>query len=100
AEASRCGVELWIDAVPVRAETAVLCAVVGADPLALIGSGAMLITTADPQRTLAALREAGIAAVQIGVMRPTDRTLRRGQSTEPLFPPARDELWRILEQRR
>jgi len=100
AEASRCGVDLWVDAVPVRAETAALCAVVGADPLALIGSGAMLITTADPQRTLAALREAGIAAVQIGVMRAADRTLRRGETTEPLAPPERDELWRILERGR
>ncbi|HEV8338297.1 MAG TPA: AIR synthase family protein [bacterium] len=100
AEASRCGVDLWADAVPVRAETAALCAEVGADPLVLIGSGAMLIATASPQRTLAALREAGIAAVQIGEMRDDGRTLRRGASTEPLSPPERDELWRILEQRR
>ncbi len=99
AEASRCGVELWADAVPVRAETTALCAAVGADPLTLIGSGAMLIATAVPARTLAAFEEAGIAAVQIGEMQEEDRTLRRGERREPLSPPERDELWRILEQR-
>ncbi len=100
AEASGCGVALWADAVPVRAETAAICAAVGADPLALIGSGAMLITTADPQRTLGALREGGIAAAQVGTMRTSGRLLRRGEVEELLSPPERDELWRILERRR
>ncbi|MGH2452523.1 MAG: AIR synthase family protein [bacterium] len=99
AEASQCGVELWADAVPVRAETAAVCAALGADPLALIGSGAMLITTADPGRTLEALREGGIAAAPVGAMRAAGRALRRGEREEPLTPPARDELWRILERR-
>lgn len=100
AEASGCGLELWAEAVPLRAETAAICAAVGADPLALIGSGAMLITTADAQRTLEALRQAGIAAAQVGATRASGRVLRRGDVEEPLSPPDRDELWRILERRR
>lgn len=98
-EASGCGVELWADAVPVREETAAICAAVGVDPLALIGSGAMLITTADPRRTLDALRRGGIAVAQVGAMRTTGRVLRRRGVEEPLSPPARDELWRVLDQR-
>lgn len=99
AEASGCGVELWADAVPVRPETSAVCAAVGADPLALIGSGAMLIATADPQRTLEALAQAGIAAARVGTMRSSGRVLRRGKAEQPLSLPERDELWRILEQR-
>ncbi|MBI3975407.1 MAG: AIR synthase [Armatimonadetes bacterium] len=99
AEASGCGIELWADAVPVRPETAAVCAALGADPLGLIGSGAMLITTAAPPRTLAALRDAGIVATEVGAMRAAGRVLRRGSGEVPLAPPDRDELWRLLEAR-
>ncbi len=99
AEASGLGIELWADAVPIRPETAAICATLGADPLALIGSGAMLITTPAPEVTLGALDRAGIPSARVGVMRPDGRVLRRGDRTEPLVPAPRDELWRILDAR-
>lgn len=99
AEASGCGIELWADAVPVRPETAAVCAVLGADPLALIGSGAMLITTPVAERTLHALRQAGIPAAHVGTMRADGRIIRREDRETPLQPPPRDELWRILDVR-
>ena len=98
AEASGLGVEVWADAVPVRPETAAVCAALRVDPLLLIGSGAMLITTGSAEQTLTALRHAGIAAAQIGVMRAEGRVVRRGERTEALVPPPRDELWRVLEE--
>ncbi len=98
AEASGLGVEVWADAVPVRPETAAVCAALRADPLLLIGSGALFITTGDSHQTLTAVRQAGVAAAQVGVMRAEGRVVRRGERTEALVPAPRDELWRILEE--
>jgi hydrogenase expression/formation protein HypE len=71
--ATSSGVRLEIDrsAVPVREETAELCAAMDADPLSIFGSGALLATI--PEETsddiLAALEGAGIRASEIGVVR-------------------------------
>lgn len=98
AEAADLGIELWADAVPVLPETQAICAALDADPLALIGSGAMLITTPGPQGMLDALSTAGIPAGQVGVMTESERVQTRSGARLPLRPPSRDELWRILEQ--
>jgi hydrogenase maturation factor len=98
AEASGLGVTVRADAVPVRPETAAICAALGADPLLLIGSGALLVTTRDPEATLAALRAAGIPAAQIGVMQAGERVVQHGGRLRALAPAPRDELWRILEE--
>jgi len=98
AEASRTGIEVVADDVPVRPETAAICAALDVDPLALIGSGAMMIATPEPQRLLDALADARIPSARIGTIRPESCVLQRGGRTEVLRPPARDELWRILDK--
>lgn len=98
AEASGCGAELWIGQVPILPETAAICKALHLDPLALIGSGAMLIASANPKGTVAALTAAGIPAAEVGVVTDRDRVLIRPEGRIPLVPPLRDELWRILEQ--
>lgn len=97
AEASGVGVELWADAVPVRLETQVIADAAGVDPLRLISSGMMLIAAPDPERTAAALRDAGIPVAQIGRFTAGDRTLARGGAVEPLVAPERDALWDAIE---
>lgn len=97
AEASDIGIELWADRVPVRSETAAICKVLEIDPLALIGSGALLIAAAHPERLLEALGAAGIDAAQIGTIRSEGRVVRRNGREAPLLPPERDELWRVLD---
>jgi len=97
AEASGCGVRLDADAVPVAPETRAICAALGADPLALISGGAMLIAVPDPGPLQAELHLAGIPSAEIGILTGAERVvLRRGRSS-PLVPPDRDELWRLLE---
>ncbi|MGH2426202.1 MAG: AIR synthase family protein [bacterium] len=98
AEAAGIGVELWADQVPVHSETQTICRALEIDPLALIGSGAMLITTPEKNTVMAALREAGIPVNQIGVMTPRQRVVLRGGARSVLEPPDRDELWRVLER--
>jgi hydrogenase expression/formation protein HypE len=97
AEAAGIGIELWEDAVPVLPETAAICNALGANPLALIGSGAMLIATRTPQRTAESLEGNGIPVAEIGKMTDSGRTIRRPSGVTELAPPDRDELWRILE---
>jgi hydrogenase expression/formation protein HypE len=56
------------DAVRVREETRAVCEAVGVDPLRVLGSGALLATVPKDEAddALAALREEGIGAVDIG----------------------------------
>jgi hydrogenase expression/formation protein HypE len=100
ADASRCGVHLDADAVPIAPETRAICEALGADPLALISSGAMIIAVADPAPLRAELERGGIESAVIGRLTDGSRTVTRGGATVPLVPPDRDELWRLLEEAR
>jgi len=97
AEASGCGVRLEADAVPVAPETRAICDALGADPLALISSGAMLIAIPDPGTLQAELARAGIPSAVVGALTDHERIVVRGGRTSALEPPDRDELWRVLE---
>lgn len=97
AVASGIGVRVDGDRVPVLPETAAICTHLGVDPLGLIGSGALLIASPDPHGTSAAIEAAGVRVTQIGEFLRDGRQLRRSGRMSPLVPPARDELWRILD---
>jgi hydrogenase expression/formation protein HypE len=97
AAASGIGVRVDAAQVPVLPETAAICAFLGVDPLELIGSGALLVATPDAGRTAAAIAGAGVLVREIGHFLPHDRVVQRGGTELPLTPPARDELWRVLE---
>ncbi|MGQ0548171.1 MAG: AIR synthase family protein [Armatimonadota bacterium] len=97
AEASRCGVRLDANAVLVEPETRAICAALGADPLALISSGAMLIAIPDAASLQKELATAGIPSAVVGVLTDGERTIVRDGRTDALIPPERDELWRLLE---
>jgi hydrogenase expression/formation protein HypE len=96
AEAAGIGIEIRAEAVPVARETDAICRVLDVDPLRLISSGAMLIATPVPERTKDALKQAEIAATEIGVMTRQERVVVRGSQRAPLTPPQGDELWRVL----
>lgn len=98
AAASRLGVVLDADRVPVLPETRAICQALGADPLALIGSGALLVATPEPDRTARAIADAGVPATLIATLGPGERRVRRAGRETPLVPPERDELWRILPE--
>ncbi len=98
AEASGLGMTLYAERVPIRTETLAICSILGIDPLRLITSGTMLIATAVPDRTAGALKERGMAVTEIGRFHSdASRSLITQEGTLPLEPPARDEIWRILE---
>ena len=98
AEASGIGIEVRAEAIPVAPETEAICRALAVDPLRLISSGAMLIATRAPERTLRALRDEGIPAAEIGMMTPAKRVLIRGGRAITLQAPEPDELWRVLAE--
>jgi hydrogenase maturation factor len=100
AEASQCGVRVERSAIPVRPATLAVCAALGADPLRLIASGALLIACSDATRMVSGLRSAGIVATTIGQLTDTpERILFEPDGREqPISAPGRDELYRLLDE--
>ena len=96
AVASGLGYVVDAAAIPVLDETRQVCAALGADPLRLISSGALLVACPDPGRMTAGLRAAGIPATRIGELTERERTLLVDGRRLEAGPVARDELWRIL----
>jgi hydrogenase expression/formation protein HypE len=88
------------DAVPVYGETTRLCALLGADPLGLIGSGSLLICCAPEEAgaLLEALRAAGVAATDIGAVARRGAGVSARASGRPVAWPvfAVDEAARLL----
>ena len=101
AEASgRC---LWFEpeAVPVPPLARRICNVFGLDPLATIGSGALLMTatSSDTPAIMAALQQAGIACAQIGQVEagPMGVWMPQGDQRILLPRPQRDDITRVYE---
>lgn len=100
ARAGRVGLRVFKEEIPVLEETRAFSCVLGFDPLALIASGALLIS-ASPRaapRLLRALARRGVPAAVIGEVQRANagiKILEAGRS-RLLRPPARDEMARLL----
>lgn len=97
AEASGVGMEVWEDRLPVLPETLAICKAFDIDPLGLISSGSMLITSPKGEKVVAALDSQGIPATVIGKVVQKGRFIL-GEEKTPLVPPKRDELYRAIEK--
>ncbi len=103
AEASRLGVEIYENKIPIAPETASICKHFKIDPLRLISSGALLIAS-DPTtipRTIERLEQHHVHASIIGnfVKNPKKRTLiRKNGRSEDLPKFVSDHLWIALSR--
>lgn len=94
AEASGAGFRLYADRIPIRPATRAICTALGADPLRLIASGALLIACPDGEAMARALN-----ATVIGQITPSTRELIHPEGRiENIATLDRDELYRLLEQ--
>ena len=99
AEASGCGIEIDLAAVPVLPESAALCEAVGLDVYRTIASGALLaaVPPATTKRLLRAYARAGIPAAVIGRITRDERLIRTPEGGQLLKPVARDEIARLFD---
>lgn len=98
AEASGVGVEVWVDRIPVAAETKKICDFFSIDPMKLISSGSMLISAPKSDPILSLLKKEGIEASVIGRVVQEGRVLIKNGIIETLYPPESDELWKAVLQ--
>ena len=102
AAASGCGVEISGERLPILAETQLICALFGLDPLGLIASGSLLLAVAAGavENLVLALEAEGVAATDIGRVLPAgqDSVIIYGDVRRPLPVFARDELARLYEE--
>ena len=97
--ASRIGIEVDEGKIPVASETRAVCAVLGVDPLKLIGSGALLVAVEGGKEEVvkSALYPLGISVTSIGKFRAGEGTLihEKGGRTTLIRDSPTDELWRV-----
>ncbi|MDQ6674232.1 MAG: AIR synthase family protein [Chloroflexota bacterium] len=100
AEASGCGFRLDVERIVVRPPTRAICDALGADPLRLIASGALLVACGDGPAMVGGLTRHGIPATEIGRMTESPRRdlAHLDGRLEPVHSPGRDELYRVIEQ--
>ncbi len=97
ATASRCGVQVDLDAIPVLPETEQIARALRADPYRLLGSGCLLIAC-PPDRVHAienAIREVGSTSTPIGRFLESGMLVKTTTGVEELTP-CEDELARLL----
>lgn len=96
------GIEVDLDAIPILPQTVRVCAVLGLEPLGLIGSGSLLISCREDghQELLAAIRAAGIDVSRIGRVTAPGAGVEAVQRGVPVPWPAFDvdEVARLFER--
>lgn len=103
AEAAGVGVAVREEAIPVAAETRLICDTLGINPLKLLGSGSLLIASeaGKADEIISALREDGVEAAIIGEFKPRQeaRILIRGERERSAIEMVeQDHLYKVLDK--
>lgn len=96
--ASKVGIRIYKEKLPILPETTTICELFGIDPLGLISSGSMLICTSFPDKVIKNLKKADIKATIIGDIIEEGRFIKTQGKDLPLIPPERDELYNAIEK--
>lgn len=98
AEASRVGVEVYAERVPLLDVTKRICSFFQIDPLKLISSGAMLIMTENGRLMAETLEKEGVHATVIGRVTEGEKVCVSKNGRVPISPPESDELYSVIFQ--
>ncbi len=100
AEASRTGIEIWADRIPVSEETRTICSALRLDPLRLMSSGCLIaaVDRTAVARTTATLERLRVSVSEVGRMTPkaNGRNLIRGNRRRSLTAVPQDELYKMI----
>ncbi len=92
-QASCLGAIVYADEIPLLPVTREVARFCGIDPLKLVSSGCLVVTTPNGAELCEAYEDAGINARIVGVVTPGEREIRRRGGSVPLEAPGTDELW-------
>ena len=102
AEASKTGVIVYEESVPITDETKKICEYYNLNPYRLISSGSMIMTTNEPELVLEKLKSANIPATVVGeiVSNPQKRLIYKNEKRDVetmsvLRAPKSDELYKL-----
>ncbi len=96
-EASGTGAEVFIDKIPIRNATKMICRRYGINPYKLISSGCMLVSTSDGKGLVRHLEKAGIEAAVVGKLNQSGEKMAiTAEGKEIISPPEADELYKVL----
>jgi hydrogenase maturation factor len=102
AEASKTGVIVYEENVPITDETKKICEYYNLNPYRLISSGSMILTTHEPEFVLEKLKRENIQATVVGeiVSNPQKRLIYKNEKREietmsVLRAPKSDELYKL-----
>ncbi|HON87808.1 MAG TPA: AIR synthase family protein [Bacillota bacterium] len=92
-QASQLGAIVYADDIPVLPVTMQVARFCRIDPLKLVSSGCLVVTTPRGIDLCRAYEKVGINARIVGVVTSSEREIRRREGSAPLEPPGTDELW-------
>ncbi|MBN1891480.1 MAG: AIR synthase family protein [Clostridiales bacterium] len=96
AEYSGIGLNIYRDAIPVHPATREICRVLSIDPLRLISSGTLLISTPYPDLVVNKLRAHNILCTEIGEFTDREFSLIDADGRKmPFDPPGRDQVYKL-----
>ncbi len=99
AASAKVGLEVDLDAIPIKQETIEICEYYDLNPYKLMSSGCMLITTFEGEKLIKELNAAHISASCIGkIVEGNDKTIIQSNNKRSLEPPKTDELYRVISQ--
>ncbi len=96
ASASNIGFEVDESKMPLTEVTKKICKEFSVDPLKLISSGSMLMTTGEPEVVIEKLKEANIKATVIGNIINSSGWIKVGKELLEVAPPEADELFNVI----
>ncbi|KAB3529609.1 AIR synthase [Alkaliphilus pronyensis] len=99
AEASKLGIEVDIERIPIKAETKAICEIMDINPYRLISSGVMIITVDEEkaQDLIEILEKEGVEATRIGKILKENRLIKQAGKTTNMEEPDTDELYKVIE---
>lgn len=95
AEASNVGIEIYENKLPLRPETKEICKFFKIDPLKLISSGSMIITSSNGSKIVNALNKIGIPSNIVGKIKENGKYIITSKGKKEITPPERDEIYLI-----
>lgn len=94
-ERLRLGMEVWLPDIPLRQQTVEACERFDVNPYQMRGGGSVLMVTAEPERLLAALWDAGVEAAEIGRLTADAARILKNQEEQRYLEPFRTDALAI-----